>query len=62
VEKDWAEKVSRDIARRFDTIRVEDLNIANMTRSAKSTRGDPGRNVRAKAGLNRGSCGPGGGC
>jgi len=50
--KDWAEKVSTDIARRFDVIRVEDLQITNMTRSAKGTRGDPGRNVRQKAGLN----------
>ena len=52
--KDWAEKVSTDIARRFDVIRVEDLPIGNMTRSARGTRGDPGRNVRQKAGLNRG--------
>jgi putative transposase len=52
--KDWAEKASTDIARRFDLIRVEDLKIKNMTRSAKGTRGDPGRNVRAKTGLNRG--------
>ena len=51
--KDWAEKASTGIARRFDLIRVEDLKIANMTRSAKGTAGDPGRNVRAKAGLNR---------
>jgi putative transposase len=51
--KDWAEKASTGIARRFDLIRVEDLKIANMTRSAKGTTGDPGRNVRAKAGLNR---------
>jgi putative transposase len=51
--KDWAEKASTDIARRFDLIRVEDLQIKNMTRSAKGTRGDPGRNVRQKAGLNR---------
>src|SRR5216683_585445 len=50
--KDWAEKTSTDIARRFDMIRVEDLQITNMTRSAKGTRGDPGRNVRQKAGLN----------
>ncbi len=57
--KDWAEKVSTDIARRFDVIRVEDLQIGNMTRSAKGTRGDPGRNVRAKAGLNRGILGSG---
>ncbi len=51
--RDWAEKASTDIARRFDAIRVEDLQIRNMTRSAKGTREHPGRNVRAKAGLNR---------
>ena len=51
--KDWAEKTSTDIARRFDMIRIEDLKIGNMTRSARGTRGDPGRNVRQKAGLNR---------
>jgi transposase len=44
-----AEKVSTDIARRFDVIRVEDLQITNMTRSAKGTRENPGRNVRQKA-------------
>ena len=52
--KDWAEKASTSIARRFDVIRVEDLQITNMPRSAKGTRENPGRNVRAKAGLNRG--------
>ena len=52
--KDWAEKTSTGIARRFDVIRVEDLKIGNMTRSARGTRGEPGRNVRQKAGLNRG--------
>ena len=57
--KDWAEKTSTGIARRFDVIRVEDLQIKNMTRSARGTRDDPGRNVRAKAGLNRGILGSG---
>ncbi len=52
--KDWAEKASTGIAWRFDVIRVEDLQIGNMTRSATGTRENPGRNVRAKAGLNRG--------
>jgi putative transposase len=51
--KDWAEKASTDIARRFDVIRVEDLKIGNMTRSARGTADAPGRNVRQKAGLNR---------
>jgi transposase len=57
--KDWAEKTSTGIARRFDVIRVEDLQIGNMTRSARGTRENPGRNVRAKAGLNRGILGSG---
>ena len=52
--KDWAEKTSTGIARRFDVIRVENLNIKTMTRSAKGTAAQPGRNARAKAGLNRG--------
>jgi hypothetical protein len=52
--KDWAEKTSTDLARRFDVIRVEDPKIGVMTRSARRTLEDPGRNVRAKAGLNRG--------
>src|SRR5580658_1968357 len=51
--KDWAEKTSIGIARRFDLIRVEDLKIKNMTRSAKGTRESPGRGVRQKAGQNR---------
>jgi putative transposase len=51
--KDWAEKLSSDLARRFDLIRVEDLQIAGMTRSAKGTIAEPGRGVRAKASLNR---------
>jgi putative transposase len=52
--KDWAEKASTDIARRFEVIRVEDLQIKSMTRSAKGTRDNPGRNIAQKAGLNRG--------
>src|SRR5450759_2064389 len=51
--KDWVEKLSTDLARRFDLIRVEDLRVRNMTRSAKGTVEAPGCNVRAKAGLNR---------
>lgn len=52
--KDWVEKTSTALARRFDVIRVEDLNIPGMSRSARGTVTQPGRNVRAKAGLNRG--------
>jgi transposase len=52
--KDWAEKISTDLARRFDVIHVEDLKVLSMTRSAKGTVDAPGRNVAQKAGLNRG--------
>jgi transposase len=52
--KDWAEKTSTRLARRFDLIRIENLNIPGMTRSARGTLANPGRNVRQKAGLNRG--------
>lgn len=51
--KDFAEKKSTDIARRFDYIGREDLRIKNMVRSAKGTIENPGRNVKAKSGLNR---------
>jgi transposase len=51
--KDWAEKTSTDLARRFDLIRIEDLRVTGMTRSARGTQAEPGCNVRQKAGLNR---------
>jgi putative transposase len=51
--QDWAEKTSTDLAQRFDLIRVEDLSIRNMTRSARGSVTEPGRNVRQKAALNR---------
>jgi transposase len=54
IRKDWAEKTSTDLARRFDLIRVENLNVTAMTRSANGTSAGPGRNVAQKAGLNRG--------
>ncbi len=41
--KDWCEKLSTSLARRFDIIRIEDLNIRGMMRSAKGTIEAPGR-------------------
>jgi len=46
--KDWVEKTSTDLARRFDFIRVENLKIQNMTRSARGTLKAPGRRGTAK--------------
>jgi transposase len=52
--KDWAERISTDLARRFDVIKVENLRIRDMTRTARGSVAEPGRNVRRKASLNRG--------
>jgi putative transposase len=51
---DWLHKLTTELADRHAVIAVEDLRIVNMTASARGTAQAPGRNVRAKAGLNRG--------
>lgn len=51
--KDYVEKATTDLARRFDVIRLEALNTKQMTRSAKGTVDAPGVNVAQKRGLNR---------
>lgn len=59
IRKDWCEKTSTDLARRFDVIRLEDLRIKNMTATPrpKPDPDQPGaylpNGARAKAGLNR---------
>jgi putative transposase len=51
--RDWVEKTTTNLARRFATIRVEDLNVRGMTRSTRGTRECPGTSVAQKRGLNR---------
>ncbi|WP_428340126.1 RNA-guided endonuclease TnpB family protein [Mycobacterium sp.] len=51
--RDWVEKITTDLARRFETIRVEDLDVRAMTRSARGTVDQPGNQVAQKRGLNR---------
>src|SRR5262249_6186104 len=51
--RDWVEQTSTDLARRFDAIRVANLKIKSMVRSARGTVDAPGVNLRAKAVLNR---------
>jgi len=50
---DWLHKLSTQLADRHAVIALEDLRIKNMSASAKASAEAPGRNVRAKAGLNR---------
>jgi putative transposase len=51
--RNYAHVVSRQLVDEYDTIVLEKLQVRNMTRSAKGTVEHPGRNVAAKAGLNR---------
>jgi putative transposase len=51
--KDWVEKATTDVARRFDTIRIEALDVRAMTRSAHGTVEQPSVRVAQKRGLNR---------
>ena len=51
--RDWLHKCSRTVVNAHDVIVLEDLKLKNMTRSAKGNAERPGRNVKAKSGLNR---------
>jgi putative transposase len=51
--RDFHHQTARKLIDTCDVIVVEDLAITNMTRSASGTVQAPGRNVAAKAGLNR---------
>src|SRR5664279_5188657 len=46
-------QITKELAVRFKTVAIEDINVAGMTRSARGTIDQPGRNVRQKSGLNR---------
>jgi putative transposase len=53
IRKNSIEHISRQLADNYNPIVVEDLNISGMTASAKGTTEAPGKNVKAKSGLNR---------
>lgn len=50
---DWQHKLAAQLASRFALVATEELQIQNMTRSAKGTAEEPGSRVAQKAGLNR---------
>ena len=50
---DGAHKASRALADRYALVVMEDLDVSAMSASARGTDEAPGRNVRAKTGLNR---------
>ena len=51
--RDFHHKTTRGLVDTCDTIALEDLRVAAMTAAASGTVEHPGRNVAAKAGLNR---------
>lgn len=51
--KDAIEKATTDLARTADVVRIEDLKVRQMMRSARGTIECPGTNVAQKRGLNR---------
>ncbi len=53
VRQDFLHKTSTRLAKNHSYIVMEDLKVTNMMRSAKGTVDKPGRNVKAKSGLNR---------
>ncbi|HAJ3045833.1 TPA: transposase, partial [Escherichia coli] len=52
IRRDYLHKVTTTISKNHAMIVIEDLKVSNMSKSAKGTAERPGRNVRAKSGLN----------
>jgi putative transposase len=53
IRRDFLHKLSTDLAKSHGVVVIERLDVRAMTRSARGTIIEPGRGVRAKAGLNR---------
>jgi putative transposase len=53
VRKDFLHKTTTTISKNHAIVCIEDLQVRNMSTSAAGSSEKPGRNVRAKAGLNR---------
>jgi len=53
MREDYLHKASCALSKNHAIVCMEDLPISNMSRSAKGTVEKPGRNVKAKAGLNK---------
>ena len=51
---DWLHKLTTDLADRHAVIAIEDLKVKDMSASAAGTAAQPGKNVKVKAGMNRG--------
>ena len=52
IRQDFMKKTAHTIAQNYGWVAMENLKLKNMTKSAKGTVEDPGRNVKQKSGLN----------
>jgi len=53
IRKDFLHKVSNNISKSHVVVCVEDLQVQNMSKSARGTKEKPGKQVAQKSGLNR---------
>lgn len=53
IRQDACHKLTKKLATKSYKIVLEDLKVSNMTKSSKGTVEQPGKNVKAKTGLNR---------
>ena len=53
IRKNHLHELTTRLTKNHGVVCVEDLKVKNMSMSAKGTQEEPGKNVRAKAGLNR---------
>ncbi len=51
--RDYLHKATTTISQNHAIVCIEDLQVRNLSKSAAGSIGNPGRNVRAKSGLNR---------
>lgn len=53
IRQDFHRKTAHALAQEYGCVYVEDLKLRNMTKSARGTKENPGKNVRQKRSLNR---------
>ena len=53
IRNNMAHQLTTDLVNRYEFIAIEDLKVANMTKSSKGDADNPGKKVKQKSGLNR---------
>jgi len=53
IRKNFLHQISHTISKNHATVYIEDLQVKNMSKSAKGTKDNPGKMVKRKSGLNR---------